>query len=253
MRLSLFEIKTILKLKNKYFTEMDKIYLFGSRIDDSKKGGDIDLYIELYDKNNKYYDKKSELVLELQKIIGEQKIDLIISKDKDRLIEIEAKKGVELNLDKIKLKKYFNECDKHLQRIEEAYTDIKDSIPLTVEKYKTLSKDEVQDIDQYLYRFSKLQDTLGQKIFKLILNIYEPSDESIPFLDLLNKLEKLDFLDNTKEWINLLDKRNKIAHQYDDEPYEMTQAINDILIQKDILKSVYMKIKQKSEGYLNEK
>ena len=252
MRLSLFEIETIIKLKNKYFSEIDKIYLFGSRVDDSKKGGDIDLYIEQYNTDDKYYDKKTDLLLELQKIIGEQKIDLIISQDKDRLIEIEAKKGVELNLDKIKLKKYFNECDKHLQRIEEAYSDIKDSLPLTVQKYQTLSKDEVQDIDQYLYRFSKLQDTLGQKIFKLVLNIYEPSQESIPFLDLLNKLEKLNFLDNTKEWINLRDKRNKIAHQYDDEPFEMTQAINDILNQKDILKSVYMKVKKQSESYLNE-
>jgi len=177
---------------------------------------------------------------------------LIVSKDAERLIEVEAKKGIELNLDKIKLKKYFNECDKHLQRIEEAYSDIENSLPLTVQKYKNLSKDEVQDIDQYLYRFSKLQDTLGQKIFGLILNIYEPSNENIPFLDLLHKLEKLDFLDNTKEWMNLRDKRNKIAHQYDDEPYEMTQAINDILNQKDILKSVYIKIKNKSKSYLDD-
>lgn len=250
MRLSLCEVENILKLKNKYFSEMDKIYLFGSRVDDNKKGGDIDLYIERYDINDKYYNKKIELVSELQKIIGEQKIDLIISQDDNRLIEIEAKKGIELNLDKIKLKKYFNECDKHLQRIEEAYEDIKESIPLTVQKYNILSKDEVQAIDQYLYRFSKLQDTLGGKIFKLLLDIYEPSDENIPFLDLLNKLEKLDFLENVKEWINLRDKRNKIARQYDDEPYEMTQAINDILNQKDILKSVYIKIKQKSESYL---
>ncbi len=251
MRLSLYEIETILKLKNKYFSELDKIYLFGSRMDDSKKGGDIDLYIKLYNTSDKYYDKKIEFVSELKKSIGEQKIDLIISQDENRLIEIEASKGIELDFEKIKLKKYFNECDKHLQRIEEAYGDIKDSIPLTVQKYQTLSKDEVQAIDQYLYRFSKLQDTLGGKIFKLTLNIYEPSDENIPFLDLLNRLEKLGFLDNTKEWINLRDKRNKIAHQDDDEPYEMTQAVNDILNQKDILKSVYEKIKQKSENYLN--
>ena len=112
-----------------------------------------------------------------------------------------------------------------------------------MQKYKILSKDEVQDIDQYLYRFLKLQDTLGQKIFKLVLDIYEPSNEALPFLDILNKLEKLNFLESAKEWMNLREKRNNIAHQYDDEPYEMTQAINDILNQKDILKSVYMRFK----------
>ncbi len=198
LRLSLFEVETIVKLKNKHFN----------------------------------------------------KNDLVISRDSDRLIEMEAKKGIELDLDKIKLYKYLNECDKHLLRVEEAYSDIEESIPLSVQKYKILSKDEVQAIDQYLYRFSKLQDTLRQKIFRLVLNIYEPFDESIPFIDVLNKLEKLDFLESAKEWINLRDKRNKIAHQYDDEPYEMTQAINDILNQKDIIKAIYLKIKQKVEASL---
>jgi len=250
MRLSLFEIETIVRLKNRHFGEISKIYLFGSRVDDTKKGGDIDLYL-LRDKDTEFNSEKVNFLLELKNIIGEQKIDLVLSSDKDRLIDIEAKKGVELDLNKIKLQKYFNECDKHLQRIEEAYSDIASVLPLTVEKYKVLSKDEVQDIDQYLYRFSKLQDTLGQKLFKLILDIYEPNEEAIPFLDVLNKLEKLDFLASSKEWMNLREKRNKIAHQYDDEPYEMTEAINDILNQKNILKSVYIKFKEKSMSYLN--
>ena len=72
----------------------------------------------------------------LENFIGKQKIDLIISKDTDRLIEKEAiQKGVELNLNKIKLDKYFNECDKHIQRIEEAYSDVKDIIPISASKY----------------------------------------------------------------------------------------------------------------------
>ncbi|MFK7780591.1 MAG: nucleotidyltransferase domain-containing protein [Candidatus Gracilibacteria bacterium] len=246
MRLSLYEIETIVKLKNKYFGNTSKIYLFGSRVDDAKKGGDIDLYVEA-DELSSTFTKKSDFLLELKSIIGEQKIDLIFARDEKRLIEQEAKEGIELDIDRIKLQKYFNECDKHLQRIEEAYSDIKSSLPLSVEKYKILSKDEVQDIDQYLYRFSKLQDKLGQKIFRVVLSMYEPSFENIPFLDLLHKLEKLDFLENTKEWINLRDKRNKIAHQYDDEAYEMTQAINDIFNQKDILKAVYVKFKKQSE------
>lgn len=245
MRLSVSEIETIVKLKNKYFGEMSKIYLFGSRVDDTKKGGDIDLYLIPNNKED-LTSKKIDFLVNLKNIIGEQKIDLLLAKENNRLIELEAKKGIELELNKIKLQKYFNECDKHLQRIEEAYSDINPILPLTVQKYKILSKDEVQDIDQYLYRFSKLQDTLGQKIFKLILDMYEPRNEALPFLDILNHLEKLDFLDNTKEWMNLREKRNNIAHQYDDEPYEMTQAINEILNQKDILKSIYLKFKQKS-------
>lgn len=251
MRLTVYEIETIIKLKNKYFDINDKIYLFGSRVDDNKKGGDIDLYIEPYHLDIHYYEKKIKFLVELQKLIGQQKIDLLISQNKTRPIEIEAKKGIELNIEKIKLKKYFAECDKHLQRIEEAYTDIKEMLPLSVQKYKILSKNEVRDIDQYLYRFSKLQDTLGQKVFRLLLDIYNPSNENITFIDSLNNLEKLGFLESASEWMNLREKRNKIAHQYDDEPFEMTQAINDILNQKEILKAIYLNIRDQSRRYLN--
>ncbi len=251
MRLSLYEIENILKIKDKYFGTNSKIFLFGSRLDDDKKGGDIDLYLLLDKVIDDKYILKEQFLLELKEKIGEQKIDLILSLDDSRSIEIQACKGVELDIDKIKLEKYFNECDKHLQRINEAFEDIKDIIPLSVKKYKSLNKDEVQAIDQYLYRFSKLQDTLGQKIFKVILNIYEPDQEALPFLDVLNKLEKLDFLEDKKEWLNLREKRNKIAHQYDDEPYEMTEAINDILYQKKILESVYLGVKNRLIEGLN--
>ncbi len=74
MRLSLFEIETIVKLKDKHFDKNDKIYLFGSRMDDSKKGGDIDLFIDLKNKEQEYYDKKQKFIAELQEHLGEQKL-----------------------------------------------------------------------------------------------------------------------------------------------------------------------------------
>jgi predicted nucleotidyltransferase len=76
-----------------------KIYLFGSRIDDTKRGGDIDLFIELDHKISidEMMKKRTQFKLKLYELIGEQKIDVVISKDKTRLIEKEAlKNGIEL-------------------------------------------------------------------------------------------------------------------------------------------------------------
>ncbi|MCF6267459.1 MAG: nucleotidyltransferase domain-containing protein [Desulfuromusa sp.] len=248
MRLSQFEIENILKINRSVFGSEVKIYLFGSRIDDNAKGGDIDLFIE-YDGADKFA-KKMDFLSKLQEVIGEQKIDVIFSSMTGRFIELEAKKGVELNLTKIKVKRYLNECDRHLQRIEEAYDDINPLLPLSVEKYINLTKDEVQAIDQYLFRFAKLQDTLGDKLFRLILKEYEPTDEILPFIDMLNKLEKLGFINSAREWMNLRKIRNEISHQYDDEPEEMSQAINNILNHKEIIKEIYLKVKKKSEGLI---
>jgi len=98
MRLTKHEIDMIKKAFKETF-EDGKIYLFGSRVDDSKRGGDIDLYIDLPYKLSieKELDKKTKFKLKLYDLIGEQKIDVVIAKDKNRSIEREIlKTGVEL-------------------------------------------------------------------------------------------------------------------------------------------------------------
>jgi len=79
------------------------VYLFGSRIDSFKKGGDIDLYLDVVNTND-LYAKKSDFLIKLESKIGEQKIDVVFKKDSSREIEKEAQKGIELNLEMIKLK-----------------------------------------------------------------------------------------------------------------------------------------------------
>jgi predicted nucleotidyltransferase len=88
MRLSTLEIKAIKETFDAIFKHGD-IYLFGSRVDDTKKGGDIDLYIDTPDVKNRL-EKKLEFLVSLKQKIGDQKIDVIISKDKTRVIEQEA-------------------------------------------------------------------------------------------------------------------------------------------------------------------
>lgn len=55
-----------------------KIYLFGSRVDDQSRGGDIDLLIlsNLITDSDRHHIK-----IKLFDCLGEQKIDLIIAKD----------------------------------------------------------------------------------------------------------------------------------------------------------------------------
>ncbi|MCK9225788.1 MAG: nucleotidyltransferase domain-containing protein [Candidatus Muirbacterium halophilum] len=95
-----------MRLNNKYITvikdnfkrvfECGEIYLFGSRVDDLKKGGDIDLYLVLND-HNLLFEKKIRFLAGIKKELGEQKIDVIFNLDENRLVEQEAKKwGIKL-------------------------------------------------------------------------------------------------------------------------------------------------------------
>ncbi|MCF6173297.1 MAG: nucleotidyltransferase domain-containing protein [Campylobacteraceae bacterium] len=96
MRLTNFEQQMIKKAFIETF-ESGKILLFGSRVDDSKRGGDIDLYLIPNKKFDDERKRKIKFLIKLDEYIGEQKIDVIMAKDKNRLIEQEALKyGVKL-------------------------------------------------------------------------------------------------------------------------------------------------------------
>lgn len=79
MRLTPFEIKTIKNTAHQVFGERVALWLFGSRVDDSQRGGDIDLYIELPAEDYTYA-KKLKFWCELVNYLGEQKIDIVINR-----------------------------------------------------------------------------------------------------------------------------------------------------------------------------
>jgi predicted nucleotidyltransferase len=75
MRLSDKEIRSIVETVVGFMPDAS-IRLFGSRTDDAKRGGDIDLLVLTSDPQaNQLHDK---IMLRLHDLLGEQKIDLLI-------------------------------------------------------------------------------------------------------------------------------------------------------------------------------
>lgn len=96
MRVSEFERKVIKQNAKKIFGKDTRVYLFGSRVNDKLKGGDIDLYI-ISERKDNLFEKKIEFVTDVEMKIGIQKIDVVIAKNKNRDIEISALKyGIQL-------------------------------------------------------------------------------------------------------------------------------------------------------------
>ena len=56
-----------------------ELTLFGSRVDDLKKGGDIDLFINPAEDKDDLFKLKLKFLVGLKSKIGEQKIDLVIA------------------------------------------------------------------------------------------------------------------------------------------------------------------------------
>jgi hypothetical protein len=113
-----------------------------------------------------------------------------------------------------KLKETLAICELHNTRMNFAWGHIKHHFPLTEQSFGAIPALEMALFDQLIYRFSKLQDAMGSKLFVLILEALQEEINGIPFIDILNKLEKLHLINSAKSWIAMRQIRNNISHEY---------------------------------------
>jgi predicted nucleotidyltransferase len=93
MRLTPKQIASVRRAVAEIFGDDGEVWLFGSRVDDAERGGDIDLYIESDGTPAEILDRELRLYARLQAELGEQKMDLVVrSRDRpDRAIDRQAK------------------------------------------------------------------------------------------------------------------------------------------------------------------
>jgi len=133
------------------------------------------------------------------------------------------------------------ECNRHREKILDAKEFLDDVFPLDMEKYPHISKIESSFIDQLIYRFSKLQDTLGESVFKGVLILSKENVKKMTFLDILNRLEELEVMEKDK-WIALREIRNEATHEYSFNQQEVVNSINLIYLKADELLEIYQNV-----------
>lgn len=80
IRLSAHDLSALETLFKKHFLKEDTLWIFGSRVNSLKKGGDIDLYIETKAESaNEAANMKNKFIISLEEEIGEQKIDVVLN------------------------------------------------------------------------------------------------------------------------------------------------------------------------------
>lgn len=77
MRLTENQIAAINQTAKKHFGISAKVYLFGSRVDNNKKGGDIDLLINSDETGRLTFQNKIQFLIDLKARIGDRKIDVV--------------------------------------------------------------------------------------------------------------------------------------------------------------------------------
>ena len=123
------------------------------------------------------------------------------------------------------LKLAHTECEKHRQKINRSLT-LLTFFPLTTESFDSLTESEVEHIDQFIFRFTKLQDAMGKRLIPITYQILEPEKEEASFIDILNKLEKLKIIPAAEEWLEFRSLRNELSHEYPDQTEITVENLN---------------------------
>lgn len=87
--------KILLEAVEKSFGTVD-VYLFGSRVDDTKKGGDIDLALDIDLSKEQIRHKKTLFFLELLQKDFDIPVDIVSMQTKDELLRKELQNAVRL-------------------------------------------------------------------------------------------------------------------------------------------------------------
>lgn len=126
------------------------------------------------------------------------------------------------------MRAYLAECALHTNVLEGALIDIKRWMPLSADML--YDKELLRVLDQVAFRFTRLQDSMGEKVLPLILELaQEPIRDHATFAEKLGYLERIGAIASAQEWKKLRAARNAVAHEYPDDPELRMSAINHFL------------------------
>jgi DnaJ-domain-containing protein 1 len=106
-----------------------------------------------------------------------------------------------------------DEAGRHLRRLEQADARLPSRITGAI--LESLEDEGVAVLDQFLFRFLRLQDCLGMKLLRpyLVEVLREPMDD-LPFRDSLDRLERLGVIPSSERWEEIRRLRNVVTHDY---------------------------------------
>lgn len=111
----------------------------------------------------------------------------------------------------------------HKSRAKKALSEIKSWPSLNSDLFEDFEK--IKTIDTFIYRFIKLQDMMGDKLFKIFLDEIGEYKDNMSLLDVLDKLEKFEIINDSYEWMEYRNLRNKLTHEYPNNEADIIEGI----------------------------
>lgn len=94
----------------------------------------------------------------------------------------------------------WRQCQRHLHHLHHALAALAAGLPVGPSDIAHMDDETVQDWDQFILRFTKLQDAMGMRLYPALLDHLQEPYDNRPMLDKLHRLEQLGFLDGIDQW-----------------------------------------------------
>jgi hypothetical protein len=97
--------------------------------------------------------------------------------------------------------------------------------PFTPQRVAQLDADAelAERVDAFVGRFSRLQDTLGDKLLPVLLTAL--GEKTSVMIDNLDRAERLGFLPSAERWMEIRKLRNQMVHEYVEDPQVLADAL----------------------------
>lgn len=132
------------------------------------------------------------------------------------------------------------ELNVHFKRVDALVPTIKKYLPIREEDFENI--EIVKTIDSFIYRFIKIQDRMGEKLFPEYLKIVQEYKHNMPLIDILNILEKIEIIDSAQDWIDFRKLRNTLTHEYPGNEMEVIESLILALNAYEVIKNIYNRI-----------
>lgn len=105
-------------------------------------------------------------------------------------------------------------------------------------------------LDAFVSRYGRLQDTVGDKLLRLLLgaNLEKMGTQ----LDNLLRAEKLGWIDSTQTWIELRELRNRLVHEYMESRQDLLDALKQALQSTDVLLETQRRMASSANALLSD-
>jgi hypothetical protein len=120
-------------------------------------------------------------------------------------------------------------CHRHLDALQEALNDMR-LRQLTLAETEHLTSADRRLLDQFAYRYTRLQDDTGGRLMPALLRALGEEVAALPALDRFARLEQIGWLTSAEDWNVLRQIRNQFTHDYPDtakERFERLQVAMD--------------------------